>query len=54
VNTAKLQTNLLQLPETDIAKTTALLVEEFRMDYSSLWNDLEIRGKGFIGSEATQ
>lgn len=49
----QLQAMLLQLLEPDIYKTTAQLVEEFRMEYSSRWKELEIEGQTLYGNSCS-
>jgi hypothetical protein len=49
----QLQAKLLLLLEPDIYKTTAQLVEEFRMEYPSLWKELEIEGQRLYGNSCS-
>jgi len=53
MNLEELQTKLLQLLEPDIYKTTAQLVEEFRMEHPVLWEELEKEGLELYGNSCS-
>ena len=53
MNLEELQTKLLQLLEPDIYKTTAQLVEEFRMEYPLLWEELAKEGLALYGNSCS-
>ena len=49
----ELQARLLQVLEPDIDKTTAQLVEEIRIEYPLLWNELEMEGQALYGNRCS-
>ena len=49
----QLQAILLKLLEPDIYKTTAQLVEELRMEYPCLWEELEKEGQALYGNSCS-
>ncbi len=49
----QLQLMLLQLLEPGIYKTTAQLVEEFRMEHPSCWKELETEGQTLYGNSCS-
>ena len=50
IDQADLQTLLLNLLEPGVWKTTAQLVEEFRIEYPRQWRELEIEGERLFGA----
>lgn len=49
----QVEANLLSLLEPDYYKTTDQLVQEFRMEYPALWEELEKEGRELYGKSCS-